>query len=105
MENNPNLTSDDVKTIIENNPTITVEDVEEIAANSGYSDDKVDELRMYPPLPHILSHFSSFNFKAKLTKEIEDLMLVIIYTSMCQQLATELPVKTWNVIFFENMLS
>jgi len=49
---------------------------------------------MYPPLPHILSHFSSLNYQAKVTKEVEALMLVIIYTSMCQQLATELPVKT-----------
>ena len=73
--------------------------------NSGISSlsnyDKVDELRMYPPLPHILNHFSSLYFQAKVTKEIEALMLAIIYTSMCQQLATELPVKTWNVIFLK----
>ena len=70
-----------------------------ISSLSNY--DKFDELRMYPPLPRILSHFSSLNFQEKVTKEIEALMLVIIYTSMCQQLATELPVKTWNVIFLK----
>ena len=73
--------------------------------NSGISSlsnyDKFDELRMYPPLPHILNHFSSLYFQAKVTKEIEALMLAIIYTSMCQQLATELPVKTWNIFFWK----